>query len=119
MPAPPGERGDLGVSPWGEPGGGRGAGRIGAGPGAAAGDRPAARVGFGRARRPETAPDGPGSPGQLRTGPGAQATSGRAREPGTALVSYTHLDVYKRQAPDGPGSPGHLRTCLLYTSRCV
>ena len=39
-----------------------------------------------------------------------------------ATVSYTHLDVYKRQ---GCGSVvpvnrlGELPTCLLYTSRCV
>ncbi|WP_284116687.1 hypothetical protein [Streptomyces fragilis] len=52
---------------------------------------------------------------RLRTGPGAQVTSGP--------VSYTHLDVYKRQAqvssrrvrrprsaPGGPGGPGQLRT---------
>ena len=33
-------------------------------------------------------------------------------------VSYTHLDVYKRQVPyQTEGSRG--RDCLLYTSRCV
>ena len=45
-----------------------------------------------------------------------------------APVSYTHLDVYKRQAamtssyrgsPREPGSFVRSRTCLLYTSRCV
>ena len=46
-------------------------------------------------------------------------------------VSYTHLDVYKRQArggsdqvfhgqPDPPKPvPGDPHRCLLYTSRCV
>ena len=43
-------------------------------------------------------------------------------------VSYTHLDVYKRQAFDQgvakafdfPGFvPAYIRPCLLYTSRCV
>jgi len=46
-------------------------------------------------------------------------------------VSYTHLDVYKRQATNGTeeraGVGSHLgaayratrRSCLLYTSRCV
>ena len=46
-------------------------------------------------------------------------------------VSYTHLDVYKRQllgrllAPELPGQGGpvhhrgHPQGCLLYTSRCV
>ena len=48
-------------------------------------------------------------------------------------VSYTHLDVYKRQAYDRKiplihlgitdpriaPSEGHLELCLLYTSRCV
>ena len=33
-------------------------------------------------------------------------------------VSYTHLDVYKRQALH-PGSSGYRLFCLLYTSRCV
>ncbi len=46
--------------------------------------------------RPGSASDGPGGPRQLRTGPGAQVSSGRAREP--------------RSPPDGPGSPGQLRT---------
>nr|WP_166742225.1 hypothetical protein [Pseudomonas sp. HS-2] len=33
-------------------------------------------------------------------------------------VSYTHLDVYKRQGYDRSlREPGH--PCLLYTSRCV
>ena len=46
-----------------------------------------------------------------------------------AAVSYTHLDVYKRQVPDiaagvlkkrdGILAVGILGTCLLYTSRCV
>ena len=40
--------------------------------------------------------------------------------PGAGPVSYTHLDVYKRQAfhprPDRRPQP---RACLLYTSRCV
>ncbi|WP_171907434.1 hypothetical protein [Burkholderia plantarii] len=35
---------------------------------------------------------------------------------GSSPVSYTHLDVYKRQ-------PGYcacrIKPCLLYTSRCV
>ena len=31
-------------------------------------------------------------------------------------VSYTHLDVYKRQRPKGAAAGG---PCLLYTSRCV
>ncbi|WP_459505242.1 hypothetical protein [Erwinia amylovora] len=31
-------------------------------------------------------------------------------------VSYTHLDVYKRQAQYGIKQPN---PCLLYTSRCV
>ena len=43
-------------------------------------------------------------------------------------VSYTHLDVYKRQAETvavlesartAVGGSGSCRTCLLYTSRCV
>ena len=42
-------------------------------------------------------------------------------------VSYTHLDVYKRQAPqqvfvvhgDAPVTEIFANTCLLYTSRCV
>ena len=37
-------------------------------------------------------------------------------------VSYTHLDVYKRQVLDRQPtfySVGHLMICLLYTSRCV
>ena len=40
-------------------------------------------------------------------------------------VSYTHLDVYKRQHPPGasqivsPPSTTRMRSCLLYTSRCV
>ncbi|WP_186378872.1 hypothetical protein [Sphingobium sp. B2] len=45
-----------------------------------------------------------------------------------APVSYTHLDVYKRQGLAGPlfagcacgeGRSDHIHTCLLYTSRCV
>ena len=52
-------------------------------------------------------------------------------EQGVDAVSYTHLDVYKRQ-PDDPGRGFHrvrvsvrtvldvkLNNCLLYTSRCV
>ena len=40
-------------------------------------------------------------------------------------VSYTHLDVYKRQVQDGPqGCEISINliphtVCLLYTSRCV
>jgi len=34
------------------------------------------------------------------------------------LVSYTHLDVYKRQSVDGQIAD-QLQLCLLYTSRCV
>ncbi len=41
-------------------------------------------------------------------------------------VSYTHLDVYKRQVPAGGdlrlpdhAADPHRRGCLLYTSRCV
>ena len=38
-------------------------------------------------------------------------------------VSYTHLDVYKRQAMvqavDRNVSDESIQTCLLYTSRCV
>ena len=37
-------------------------------------------------------------------------------------VSYTHLDVYKRQAKGAAGADHrrlHLGACLLYTSRCV
>ena len=50
----------------------------------------------------------------------------------SAPVSYTHLDVYKRQVVDKAwfsvvlavlsalmGVPALLRTCLLYTARCV
>ena len=49
----------------------------------------------------------------------------------TTSVSYTHLDVYKRQGTDlhlhRPGAqlrarsahPGRALPCLLYTSRCV
>ena len=37
-----------------------------------------------------------------------------------APVSYTHLDVYKRQGLNRPLLGGIvLETCLLYTSRCV
>ena len=65
----------------------------------------------------------------------------RATKPAEPImpVSYTHLDVYKRQTYDGyvapsflatPGakevgvevfslSKGYNMTCLLYTSRCV
>ncbi|WP_459448330.1 hypothetical protein [Erwinia amylovora] len=32
-------------------------------------------------------------------------------------VSYTHLDVYKRQA--SPSILDGIMVCLLYTSRCV
>ena len=44
---------------------------------------------------------------------------------GPETVSYTHLDVYKRQADwlSRPGAVPHARAlsraCLLYTSRCV
>ena len=51
---------------------------------------------------------------------------------GAYAVSYTHLDVYKRQAFDYARYDTHVRyllervrtgeplnTCLLYTSRCV
>ena len=45
---------------------------------------------------------------------------------GVNAVSYTHLDVYKRQEEKGvdilkvPASgPENLVICLLYTSRCV
>ena len=50
---------------------------------------------------------------------------------GTGPVSYTHLDVYKRQWEEGAHGTIHTRTierpacgawadaCLLYTSRCV
>ena len=37
-------------------------------------------------------------------------------------VSYTHLDVYKRQAfvfAEEGIQPRHIHICLLYTSRCV
>ena len=35
-------------------------------------------------------------------------------------VSYTHLDVYKRQEPvEIESSCGRVSACLLYTSRCV
>ena len=36
-------------------------------------------------------------------------------------VSYTHLDVYKRQLSPGAkvAATARLRFCLLYTSRCV
>ena len=34
-------------------------------------------------------------------------------------VSYTHLDVYKRQQPHRPCATEQFRPCLLYTSRCV
>ena len=38
-------------------------------------------------------------------------------------VSYTHLDVYKRQGQDQRlafrQNPGRYADCLLYTSRCV
>ena len=37
-------------------------------------------------------------------------------------VSYTHLDVYKRQCLYSKWTPAlaaHLKNCLLYTSRCV
>ncbi len=37
-------------------------------------------------------------------------------------VSYTHLDVYKRQLHHGPLAHPEIRQsqdCLLYTSRCV
>ena len=37
-------------------------------------------------------------------------------------VSYTHLDVYKRQLPHQLAvrvAGQHLSRCLLYTSRCV
>ena len=55
----------------------------------------------------------------------------------TTPVSYTHLDVYKRQSRDWPDpaahcpasrwvrsiwpvpTPARTRGCLLYTSRCV
>ena len=43
----------------------------------------------------------------------AQLRSGMA-------VSYTHLDVYKRQAHTFTQHEiGHIGICLLYTSRCV
>ena len=42
---------------------------------------------------------------------------------GPAPVSYTHLDVYKRQTLDTPMKRFDLmqqvNSCLLYTSRCV
>ncbi|WP_185982341.1 hypothetical protein [Arthrobacter sp. KBS0703] len=47
---------------------------------------------------------------------------GRAAERrGPGAVSYTHLDVYKRQpACPCPGAAWALSaSCLLYTSRCV
>ena len=34
-------------------------------------------------------------------------------------VSYTHLDVYKRQDEDVHALSVQALTCLLYTSRCV
>ena len=34
-------------------------------------------------------------------------------------VSYTHLDVYKRQLREIEGHQGFSYGCLLYTSRCV
>ena len=34
-------------------------------------------------------------------------------------VSYTHLDVYKRQAIGQHGELARIQPCLLYTSRCV
>ena len=53
-----------------------------------------------------------------------------ANIPSMVAVSYTHLDVYKRQQPcqrgtfqravDDQGLPRlRVHTCLLYTSRCV
>ncbi|WP_186378800.1 hypothetical protein [Sphingobium sp. B2] len=36
---------------------------------------------------------------------------------GVVAVSYTHLDVYKRQAQ--AGRYAGCGRCLLYTSRCV
>ena len=43
---------------------------------------------------------------------------GRRQQNGTEPVSYTHLDVYKRQHLDSVMHRQHLN-CLLYTSRCV
>ena len=44
----------------------------------------------------------------------------RGEQRGTPSVSYTHLDVYKRQeAGHEKGRPPHGSPCLLYTSRCV
>ncbi|WP_459448249.1 hypothetical protein [Erwinia amylovora] len=34
-------------------------------------------------------------------------------------VSYTHLDVYKRQALESTLLDRVVKACLLYTSRCV
>nr|WP_166742227.1 hypothetical protein [Pseudomonas sp. HS-2] len=36
-----------------------------------------------------------------------------------APVSYTQLDVYKRQLPDRPSTGAGAGPCLLYTTRCV
>ena len=38
---------------------------------------------------------------------------------GSDPVSYTHLDVYKRQAIPRTRSGESVNSCLLYTSRCV
>ena len=55
---------------------------------------------------------------------GPELSDGLIRGP----VSYTHLDVYKRQKQDWadvkrveiwPKDLERLYTCLLYTSRCV
>ncbi|WP_284116851.1 hypothetical protein [Streptomyces fragilis] len=40
-----------------------------------------------------------------------------SRRPSPTPVSYTHLDVYKRQPEDL--APALADACLLYTSRCV
>jgi len=49
-------------------------------------------------------------------------TSGSRERTGYTAVSYTHLDVYKRQDQGRAGARvhfEHVHGCLLYTSRCV
>ena len=61
------------------------------------------------------------------SGPTVYGLFAGREEANAAAVSYTHLDVYKRQLTYWPGAdPGWdlpVRTgsisCLLYTSRCV
>ena len=68
-----------------------------------------------------------------KPGGGFFLTSGGKRIDDSESVSYTHLDVYKRQRRphDADGKQGlrfagaagagngRIRNCLLYTSRCV